>query len=217
VYLLKTTFGLVIVALLGTANFSAFRASRDSLGNSNSTSVAIVLDNSDSMRAKDQIDRKKLISSLSPLFQVDQSRRFFIISVSTVPKLVADGNLDGPASFTALEKLASRRGEGGTALYDACQLAIAKLAQQPDANKILLIISDGLDTMSHSTLASLKSALIDNRVKVYSVNVSLARAGRSWKGFEVLTELALISGGEAFQIAKSDESQTMGEAIVRKF
>jgi Ca-activated chloride channel family protein len=93
------------------------------------------------------------------------------------------------------------RNGDATALYDAIYLASQRLGQK-EGRKVLVLISDGGDTVKNTTYAqALEQALRDN-VMIYSIiDVPIeASAGRDIGGEHALITLAEQTGGKSFYV-----------------
>jgi Ca-activated chloride channel family protein len=167
-------------------------------------SLAIIFDLSQSVSASDQsptVNPKDLKTLLSRLFQLSGQSQYFIIGVSSTPTVILNGSSDAKVTLKALSKLASIRREGATALYDACYLGVEKVAQGERSSRVLLVVSDGVDTLSKRTLKQLKTALIEKKVELYAI-VGMSQ-NNVYKG--ALDELASSSGGVAFHYKQHEE------------
>jgi Ca-activated chloride channel homolog len=165
--------------------------------------IAIIFDLSRSANSSNQsptVTPKDLKSLLSHLFQRSSRNQYFIVGVSTTPTMILNGSTDSDATMKALSKLGSKR-EGATALYDACYLGIEKVAQGESSKRVLLVISDGVDTISDKTASEVKRMLAEKKVQLYAI------VGRSKNNVYdgVLDEMASISGGAAFHYAQAKE------------
>ncbi len=88
---------------------------------------------------------------------------------------------------------------GGTALFDAVSFACSKLAAYPDGERVarvLVILSDGEDNSSHSSLKQSIQAAERTGVTIYTVSTREDR-GNKTDADRVLELLAERSGGEA--------------------
>ncbi len=89
--------------------------------------------------------------------------------------------------------------EGGTALFDAVSFACRKLAAYPDSDRVarvLVILSDGEDNSSHSSLRQSIQAAERTGVTIYTVSTR-EDAGDKTDADRILEMLAERSGGEA--------------------
>ena len=91
------------------------------------------------------------------------------------------------------------RGEGGTALYDAIYLASKSLGSK-DGRKVLVLVTDGGDTVKGQTYDEALEAALRNEVMIYSIiDVPIeASAGRDIGGEHALITLAEQTGGKYF-------------------
>ncbi len=107
---------------------------------------------------------------------------------------------DFTASHADLEKgINSLSNGGGTALFDAVSFACGKLAAYPEENrvaKVLVILSDGEDNSSHTTLRHAISNAEASGVTIYAISTKES-GGDKTDADKVLEELAGRSGGDA--------------------
>jgi Ca-activated chloride channel family protein len=91
------------------------------------------------------------------------------------------------------------RGEGGTALYDAIYLGSQRLGKK-DGRKVLVLVSDGGDTVKSTTYSQALEQALRDEVMIYSIiDVPIeASAGRDLGGEHALIALAEQTGGKSF-------------------
>jgi Ca-activated chloride channel family protein len=91
------------------------------------------------------------------------------------------------------------RGEGGTALYDTIYLASDGLGPK-QGRKVLVLVSDGGDTVKGTTYQQALEQALRNEVMIYSIiDVPIAAsAGRDLGGEHALVTLAEQTGGKSF-------------------
>lgn len=91
------------------------------------------------------------------------------------------------------------RGGDATALYDAIYLASQRLGKK-QGRKILVLVSDGGDTVQSTTYAQALEQALRNEVMIYSIiDVPIeASAGRDIGGEHALITLAEQTGGKSF-------------------
>jgi Ca-activated chloride channel family protein len=89
-----------------------------------------------------------------------------------------------------------------TALYDAICLGSEKLGRK-EGRKVLVVISDGDDTVKNSTYAQALEAALRNEVMIYSlIDVPIeASAGRDLGGEHALITIAEQTGGKYFYVS----------------
>jgi Ca-activated chloride channel family protein len=93
------------------------------------------------------------------------------------------------------------RGEGGTALYDAIYLGSKSLGSK-DGRKVLVLVTDGGDTVKGSTYNDALEQALRNEVMIYSIiDVPIeASAGRDLGGEHALIQLSEDTGGKHFYV-----------------
>jgi Ca-activated chloride channel homolog len=94
------------------------------------------------------------------------------------------------------------RGEGTTPLYDAILTVADSLARRPERRRAILIVSDGADTQSKSTLGQAMQRVIGAQISIYAVDMSdtsVYGAIARDNGTEVMKVMAAKSGGKFFR------------------
>ena len=93
------------------------------------------------------------------------------------------------------------RGGGGTALYDAIYLGSKALGSR-DGRKVLVLVTDGGDTVKGSTYDQALEQALRNEVMIYSIiDVPIeASAGRDLGGEHALIQLSQDTGGKHFYV-----------------
>jgi VWFA-related protein len=140
-------------------------------------SLGIAVDTSGSMvgekigSARAALDRF-LYDLLGPEDQV------FLYRFSDQPDLVETWTTDRRRLSRALAGLTPR---GGTALYDTVAEAVPLAQSGEHQKKALVIISDGNDTNSQTSVRSLKQLVRESEVLVYAVGID-GQGGRTWSG-----------------------------------
>jgi Ca-activated chloride channel family protein len=97
--------------------------------------------------------------------------------------------------------LGQLRGDFATALYDAISLGSEQLGAR-DGRRVLVLISDGDDTVQSTTYAQALEKALRNEVTIYSIiDVPIeASAGRDLGGEHALITLAEQTGGKYFYV-----------------
>ncbi len=97
--------------------------------------------------------------------------------------------------------LNSLRGAGGTALYDAIYLGSRELGKK-DGRKVLVLVTDGGDTVKGTTYPEALEQALRNEVMIYSIiDVPIeASAGRDLGGEHALITLSEQTGGKHFYV-----------------
>jgi Ca-activated chloride channel family protein len=98
--------------------------------------------------------------------------------------------------------LGQLRGDWATALYDAICLGSERLGGK-NGRKVLVVISDGDDTISNATYSQALEQAQRNEVMIYSIiDVPIeASAGRDLGGEHMLITLAEQTGGKSFYVS----------------
>jgi Ca-activated chloride channel homolog len=115
-------------------------------------------------------------------------------------------------NVAALERsLKGLRGQAGTALYDAILLASRDIEDR-SGRKVLVIVTDGGDTTSHSDFQrAIEAAQLADAVIYPVLVVPIANdAGRNTGGENALTTMSLRTGGRVFE-------PTLGAALDQTF
>jgi Ca-activated chloride channel homolog len=120
----------------------------------------------------------------------------FIAGFSNEFAVTQDFSSDPAELAKGIEKLANG---GGTALFDAVSIACRKLGAYPESDRVarvLVILSDGEDNSSQSSLKQSIQAAERTGVTIYTVSTKEERGDKS-DADKVLELLAERSGGEA--------------------
>lgn len=131
---------------------------------------------------------------------VDKEDLTFVVGVNNSVRLVEDFTADQSLSSRAVNQLAAG---GGTALWDAVAFAADKLATHPEVQpvaRILVVISDGDDNSSSTTLKHAIAIAQNGEVAVYTVstNEELSQDPAVLIGNHALRTLSDLTGGAAF-------------------
>lgn len=98
--------------------------------------------------------------------------------------------------------IAHLHGGGGTAFYDAIVFGSKRLARQ-NGRKVLIVVSDGDDTVKGASYAQALEEALRDEVMIYSlIDVPIeASAGRDLRGEHALITLAEQTGGKSFYVS----------------
>jgi VWFA-related protein len=104
---------------------------------------------------------------------------------------------------------------GGTALYDAlamaCQQRMGPRDWSKPTRRVLLLISDGEDNLSHFTRADAASEAIKAGVVIFTINTDAS--GKLLRGEKVMENLSTLIGGESFSGTSRKVFATIQESI----
>jgi VWFA-related protein len=111
------------------------------------------------------------------------------------PSLICAGNC---RASSALDRLSALKAGGLTPLFDSVVFAAGLLAQRgdPDTRKILILFSDGEDTISRHSSADAMEAALASELRIYAVGLS--NAAYPSTGAFALESLAGATGGRFF-------------------
>jgi VWFA-related protein len=116
------------------------------------------------------------------------------------------------SSIQTLEQtLAATQPFGQTAIYDALTLALKHMERATHQKKAILLITDGLDNVSHTTLEETIEMVRRSRVAVYTMGLLSESGGVGAE--KCLIDIAEASGGRAYFPENATEAQTMMERI----
>ena len=167
-------------------------------------SIGLLIDASASMRSLQGNPKHTsafVTEALAKFFALsNRSNDYFVIGFNEESELLLDWTTDTQA---VLKELGSIEPKGQTAFFDACYLGIDKLMHGRHSRRVLILVSDGIDTVSHYSRSEVRRLLKESNVMVYSINViGLGAAGSSLgpEGENVLDELSIVSGGMAFSL-----------------
>ena len=165
-------------------------------------SVGLLIDASASMWVQQRNPQQTSVfirEALAKFFALNnRSNDYFVIGFNKEPELLLDWTTDTQA---VLRELGAIQPRGQTAFFDACYLGIDKVIHGRHSKRVIILVSDGIDTVSHYTSGEMRRLLRESNVMVYSINAfGFGAAGTSLgpEGENILNELSSISGGMAF-------------------
>lgn len=166
-------------------------------------SLGLLLDASDSMfgqriKAARAAAERFLLELLAP------SDTFFLMSFNHQPRLLTPWTADETAVRDALATL---RPTGGTAIYDSVLAALPLMEQRARERAAIVIISDGADTTSDTSLRDLRTALLRADTFVYAVAIDspLRQPINTRVNPEALSEITNPSGGHTTVVHDSGD------------
>jgi Ca-activated chloride channel family protein len=158
--------------------------------------VAIVLDISGSVVEKDLNRYRNSALDLAYRLKPDDALAIYTFDQSGVQKL-----RDYSSTVAGLKPLIKQlKGEGDTPLYDAILLASKELRLRPERRRALVLISDGGDSASQSTLREVEKETFLAGVAVYAIDLvntekSARRSPERQAAAQTLKQIAQESGG----------------------
>jgi Ca-activated chloride channel family protein len=157
-------------------------------------SIGIVVDNSGSMREK----RPRVAAAALTFVKTSNPQdEVFIVNFNEDYYLDRDFTSNPDDLKDALEKIDSR---GGTAFYDSLIASLDHLTDRGQkAKKVLLVVTDGVDNSSRSTLEQAVRAAHDSEAVIYTIGLLSDERGRDLKRAKhALETISEASGGAAF-------------------
>jgi len=179
-------------------NFQSFHRS-----DTTKLEIAIVLDGSGSLAPNFRRETSDLIEIFSQTMGVPEENLSLFL-VGSKPQLLCAANC---RTSHAVEHLATPRAGEMTPLFDTIIYASHYLSQHADHNaqKVLILLSDGDDTMSLHSFRNAVDSALEGAVQIYSVDLN---AASSTRGSLVLARLAAATGGRCFS-GRDASSQAM--------
>jgi VWFA-related protein len=176
-------------------------------------SVGVVFDISRSMSPLALAEGR--LALLRFMQQAHPSNEYFIIGFESKLHPLTQWTRDGKTIMEALTQLRLIEPEEGTILYDACAAGLEKLVRGSNPLKVLLVVSDGQDSLSKTGFSRVREMVRRSGVLVYAVGVvsehddgMLGTAGRA-----ILEEMAVPSGGRAYFPSRSAELEDTFDRI----
>ena len=130
-------------------------------------SLGIALDISASMTEEKMASARAAIDRL--VFDLlDKDDEFFFMTFSSRARMVQGWTKDKYAIRKAVDSVTPA---GGTAIYDAVARALPIAAEGHNRKKAILVISDGNDTNSETSVATVRNMIRESDVLVYALGV----------------------------------------------
>jgi Ca-activated chloride channel family protein len=158
-------------------------------------SIALLFDNSSSLNAMRDFERKAGIRFLQSVMRpVDRAA---IYSISTEPQLAHAMTSDVHALVRTIENFG--KAEGATALFDTVAAAAEYLKPQR-TRKVILIVSDGTDTISDLDFDTTMARLLADDCQVYAVQTGNSDSANlhDLAGERRLQEFSAQTGGAVY-------------------
>jgi Ca-activated chloride channel family protein len=155
--------------------------------------LGVLIDISDSMFGQRIKDARAAVNRF--LFELlDGSDEFFIVAFNHAPKTLTGWTHTPDEVSRALNRLTPF---GGTAAYDAIIEALPMIERRTRQRAALLVISDGADTASNTSLREVKSALLRSDAFVYAIAIDSSdrKAINTRINPDALREITGQSGG----------------------
>ena len=178
--------------------------------------VGLLLDTSNSIRSRLKFEQEAAIDFLYTVIRREKDQTF-LMTIEDDPQLILPATSD---LNRARDTILRQRAGGGTALYDAIYQAAEEMIKLPlptgsrlDLRRVLVVISDGEDTLSRRSRAEALDMAQRAGIVIYTISTSTewivsdnnSRAARTANrkymktgGDKILETFANDSGGRAF-------------------
>jgi len=175
-------------------------------GENEPVSLGLIVDVSGSMSSK--IDRarlalRRLLDTIHPQDEV------FIEAFNQQPFLLQDFT---DSRLLLAQAISSLRPVGGTALYDAILDGLHRVKRGRHQKKALIVVSDGLDTASLSSLNQTINAARRSGVLIYAIGIGNPNGGFGMGGAQIAIGPFIIGGGGGGGFDEQIDSRTLQEA-----
>ena len=159
--------------------------------------VAILVDGSGSITPQVRQELSNVVQLIAQDNGVPDGSFSVIAFRDLKPAVVCDGNC---RILNAAAQFAAGASGGQTPLYDSIVFASHLLARQSDLHtrKIVILFSDGLDTISLKSFSDALDTVLDDEVAIYSVDLS--NLPHASAGTQVLRSFAVSTGGHYFPL-----------------
>ena len=158
--------------------------------------VGLLVDASNSIRDRFKFEQEAATEFLSSIVRPHQDLAF-VIGFDSTPEVTQDFTNETEKLSNGIRML---RPGGGTALFDAVYYAsrdkLMKHKERTTVRRAIILISDGDDNQSHSTLS--EAIEMAQRAEVIIYTISTSTSNTEDRGDKVLKKLADNTGGRAF-------------------
>ena len=173
--------------------------------------VGVVIDLSESITQRFKFEKKAAATFLKKTLRpaTDQA---FVVGFDDKVQLVQDFTNDDARLEAAVHNL---HAGGNTSLYDAIVFACRKLQEQPRdriVRKVLILITDGQDTVSKSILPDAQQAAARAETAIFALSTNDLSHDEYPRGEAVLELLTRYTGG---QILRARESAELSHAFAQ--
>ena len=174
-------------------------------------SIALVIDNSGSMRSKRQGVEAAALALVKDSNPSDES---FVVNFIDEAYLDVDFTSDINVLQSGLERIDSK---GGTAMRDAIRMSIDHLHDKAKRDKkVVVVITDGNDNASMVTLDSLVKVAEQDDALVYAIGLlgeeDKSEAAKAKRALKLLVD---STGGQVFYPDKVSEVEAIAHQVAR--
>jgi len=155
--------------------------------------LGLLIDTSSSVRLKLDFEKEAAIRFIRSIMR--RKDRALLVEFDEGVTLLHDFT-SRPTSI--IQKIEALRAGGGTALRDAIYVVSTEKMTERDARKAIVVVSDGQDLNSRTSLNDVLEMAQASEVTIYAIGTSRFGADRDKKGEETLKLLTRETGGRAF-------------------
>ncbi|PYX87257.1 MAG: hypothetical protein DMG68_12370 [Acidobacteria bacterium] len=164
--------------------------------------LLILIDCSESVSPQVQRELREVLRLITETGGIEEGHLSIASFAGTQPKTLCQGNCRTWAS----ERLSDVSAAGATPLYDAVVFATEILAQKrdQDVRPVLVIFSDGIDTISRHSVSEAMEAALKSEVQIYTVDIA-GRKNHQRQGIDTLQTMSKVTGGAYFGVSDGAE------------
>lgn len=176
--------------------------------------LGLLLDVSDSMRGRRIVDARAAVERFL-VDLLDPADEFFVVAFNHEPRVIAQW-MQGPDGLEP--RLEALRPWGGTALYDAVMHALPLVDKRSRPRAALVVISDGADTASDTSVRDVRLRLLRSDAFVYAIAVDPPGTRRSVTRVNpgALRQITDDTGGRTAVVHDTDEIAAATEQIAEE-
>lgn len=176
--------------------------------------LGLLLDTSDSMFGRKLKDAGGAVERFL-LNQLAPTDAFFVIAFNHAPRVLFGWKTTPDGVHSALGRL---HPSGSTAIYDAILAAVPFIDHRPRERAALVLITDGADTASDTTLHALRPALIRTDAFVYAIAIDTPEPQAIAKrvNIDALNEITGQSGGRTEVVRATADLDTATASIAEE-
>jgi len=161
--------------------------------------LGLIIDTSNSVTERFKFEKAAAIKFMEKVV-TGKDDLAFVVGVNNSVLLVQDFTSDLSLTSHAIDELAPA---GGTALWDAVSFAAEKLSSRPEVQpvaRVLVVISDGEENSSRSTLKATISQALRSEVAIYTVctKEETNEEETALLGEQALRRLSELTGGAEY-------------------
>lgn len=158
--------------------------------------IAILIDSSESVTPEYRKEISDALTLLSDSAGVPEENISLITFQNSKPALLCSGDC---RSSNAVENLPASHSGGLTPLFDSIVFASDRMGHSGDSQteKVLIVFSDGNDTISLRSLIDARDTAVAHNVQIYGI--AQDRSASYSNGTQTLRTLATATGGRCFK------------------